>query len=557
MSYPHNVLSDEIKKDFRKFLYLVWQHLGLPPPTDVQYDIATWMQHGPRRKMIMAFRGVGKTWIYGAFVCWRLYCDPDWKIMVVSATKPYADDFSKFVKQLIHGMPLLQHLRPGKDQRDANDKFDVGPAKLSKDPSVKSVGIFGQLAGSRANEILGDDIESLNNSATEGSREKLAEAVKEFDAVLKPGGIVTYLGTPQSFMSMYKKLPERGYTIRVWTARIPDKVEDYSGTLAPFILKMIENGAKPGTVVDPKRFSDMDLQEREMSYGKAGFALQFMLNTADSDAYRFPLKLEDLICMSLDRTRAPTHVTWGRDPDKIVQGVPNVGLTGDRYYRPMFVSEATAEFTGAVMAIDPSGRGKDETAFAVVKHLMGQLYVPAGGVGGYLDGFSDVTLRGLAQTAQRLSVKLILVEQNYGGGMFSALLKPHLSAIGYRCAVEDVNSKGQKEVRIIDTLEPVLSQHRLVIDDRLIDQDLQSAPDPTYSLFYQLTRITRDKGSLGQDGRLDALTMAVAHWQEQMSQDTAKQAQKHADKLLLAELKDFKKHVFGTSKPSRKKFIRL
>lgn len=226
-------LDQRIREDFRVFLYLVWQHLNLPEPTPVQYDIAYWMQHGPRRKMIMAFRGVGKTWIYAAFVCWRLYCNPDWKIMVVSATKPYADDFSKFVKQLLYGMPLLQHLIPQKDQRDANDKFDVGPARLSKDPSVKSVGIFGQLAGSRADEILADDIESLSNSATEGARERLSEAVKEFDAVLKPGGTVTYLGTPQTFMSMYKKLPERGYTTRVWTARIPDKPDDYDGTLAP------------------------------------------------------------------------------------------------------------------------------------------------------------------------------------------------------------------------------------------------------------------------------------------------------------------------------------
>lgn len=27
---PYNVLNDELKKDFRKFLYLVWKHLGLP-----------------------------------------------------------------------------------------------------------------------------------------------------------------------------------------------------------------------------------------------------------------------------------------------------------------------------------------------------------------------------------------------------------------------------------------------------------------------------------------------------------------------------------------------
>lgn len=549
---PYNVLSDEVRKDFRKFLYLVWQHLGLPEPTDVQYDIANWMQHGPRRKMIMAFRGVGKTWIYGAFVCWRLFCNPDWKIMVVSATKPYADDFSKFVKQLIHGMPILQHLKPGKDQRDANDKFDVGPAKLSKDPSVKSVGIFGQLAGSRANEILADDVESLANSATEGSREKLAEAVKEFDAVLKPGGTVTYLGTPQTFMSMYKKLPERGYTIRVWTARVPSNTEDYNGTLAPFILRMIDRGEGPGSVVDPKRFSDMDLQEREGSYGKAGFALQFMLNTADSDAYRFPLKLQDMMVMSLDHDMGPTKVVWGREPDRVVEGVQNPGLPGDRWYRPMFINEQMSEYTGAIMSIDPSGRGKDETSYAVVKHLLGQLFVPdAGGLSG---GYEDDTLSQLAQVAKRNKVKLILIEENFGGGMFAKLFQPHLIKAGYPCTIEEVRHSKQKEVRIIDTLEPVLMQHRLIIDEGLINRDYATAADPRYSLFYQMARITRDRGSLQHDDRLDALAIAVAYWVEQMAQDNDKAVEKHQDKLLRQELKDFAKHVFGPKRKQKARF---
>lgn len=551
----HNVVNDELKKDFRKFLFVVWQHLGLPPPTDVQYDIAYWMQHGPRRKMIMAFRGVGKTWIYGAFVAWRLYCNPDWKIMVVSATKPYADDFSKFVKQLIHGMPLLQHLRPGKDQRDANDKFDVGPARLSKDPSVKSVGIFGQLAGSRADEILADDVESLANSATEGARERLSEAVREFDAILKTGNHtkVTYLGTPQTFMSMYKQLPERGYTIRVWTARVPSNVEDYNGTLAPFIVRMIERGSVAGTVVDPKRFTDEDLLGREKSYGAAGFALQFMLNTADSDAYRFPLKLQDLMVMSLAHNMAPTKMVWGRDPSKVVEGVQNFGLPGDRWYRPMFYSESMAEYSGAVMSIDPSGRGKDETSYAVVKHLMGQLFLPdAGGLDG---GYDDTVLAELAAIAKRNSVKLILVEENFGGGMFAKLLAPHLTKAGYPCTIEEVRHSKQKELRIIDTLEPVLMQHRLTVDEELINRDHSTAADPRYALFYQMTRITRDRGSLQHDDRLDALAIAVAYWEEQMAQDNDKANQKYKDKLLQAELNDFKKNVFGLRKRPKKRFI--
>ena len=73
--------------DFRKFLFVVWDHLNLPKPTDVQYDIAKYVQHGPKRSIIEAFRGVGKSWITSAYVVWLLYMNPQLNILVVSASK--------------------------------------------------------------------------------------------------------------------------------------------------------------------------------------------------------------------------------------------------------------------------------------------------------------------------------------------------------------------------------------------------------------------------------------------------------------------------------------
>ncbi|CAB4139312.1 hypothetical protein UFOVP348_54, partial [uncultured Caudovirales phage] len=83
-------------------MFLVWKHLGLPEPTPVQYDIANYLQNGPRRSVIEAFRGVGKSWITSAFVCWLILNNPQLKILVVSASKERADAFSTFVKRLIN-----------------------------------------------------------------------------------------------------------------------------------------------------------------------------------------------------------------------------------------------------------------------------------------------------------------------------------------------------------------------------------------------------------------------------------------------------------------------
>lgn len=537
--------------DFRNFLYLVWVYLWnagaivakTPDPTVTQYDIAHYLQTGPRRKVIEAFRGVGKSWITSAYVCWKLLLNPNLNFLVVSASKERADQFTIFTKRLIHEMPLLHHLRPREDQRNSNIAFDVGPAGISHSPSVRSVGITGQLTGSRADEIIADDVESLNNSLTQLMRDQLSERIKEFDAIIKPGGKITFLGTPQTEMSIYNQLGMRGYDIRIWPARVPADPDKYGGKLAPSVMDLIERGVAPGTPTDPTRFTNEDLLEREASYGRSGFALQFMLDTSLADQDRYPLKLSDLIVMPLDTRMAPLKVVWSNGPEYIVNDVPTIGLANDRFYRPMWVDKDMAEYTGSMMYIDPSGRGSDETAYAVTKMLNGWIYLVD--VGGFKGGYSSETLQQLALKAKEHSVNVVQVEPNFGDGMFTELFKPVLFKV-HKCRLEEgERATMQKERRIIDTLEPVMTQHRLVVDKRLIKKDYDSASEPAYSLFYQMTRITKDKGSLRYDDRLDALEGAVRYWINAMAQDTEIAAQRHREEALQRELERFIDGVLG------------
>ena len=532
---------DERLKDFRNFLFLAWDHLRLPEPTDVQYDIASYLQHGPKRLCIQAFRGVGKSWITSAFVCHQLLLDPRRNILVVSASKQRADDFSTFTLRLIEEMPVLQHLIPNDNQRTSKIAFDVGPAPASHAPSVTSRGISGQITGARADLVVADDVESLNNSMTQTMRDKLSEGIKEFDAVLKPGGRIAYLGTPQTEFSIYSQLEERGYDTRIWPARYPDQKTrtNLGDKLAP---KIAEADAEIGQPTDPQRFNDLDLAEREASYGRAGFTLQFMLDTSLADLDRYPLKLSDLIVMNLNAHEGPEKVVWSASPDLVDRELPNVGFNGDRYYRPMQIQGEWQPYTGSVMAIDPSGRGSDETAYAVVKMLNSQLFVlEAGGLPG---GYEEKTLMALSHLAEKQKVNKIIVESNFGDGMFTALLQPVMARI-YPVEIEEVRHNIQKERRIIDTLEPVISSHRLVVDRKLIEQDYTSAshmpPDKAlrYQLMYQLSRLTRLKGSLVHDDRLDVLSMAVGYWVEQMAADRDRLIYSQRQELLHDELQLF------------------
>lgn len=488
--------------------------------------------------MIQAFRGVGKSFVTGAYVVWLLWRDPQHKIMVVSASKDRADAFSIFVKRLIEDMPGLEHLKPRPEQRSSNVSFDVGPATTDQSPSVKSVGISGQLTGSRAGTIVADDIEVMNNSQTVVQREKLSERIKEFDAVLVPGGQIVYLGTPQSFESVYAHLPERGYSIRIWPARYPKDQqhrEQYGDFLAPFIAEPFD--ADPGiawTPVEPRRFHEADLIEREASYGRSGFMLQFMLDTTLSDADRYPLKLSDLIVTDVDREVAPVRIVWSSAPELSIPEIPIVGFTGDRLYRPMHVSKEVEEFEGAVMTIDPSGRGADSTGFAVTKMLRSMIYLRrAGGLDG---GYDLKTLETIANIARAEKVHLIKVEKNFGDGMFTALLQPVLNRI-YPCNVEEVHSVGQKERRIIDTLEPVLNSHRLVVDAAVLKADQKAVENR--QVFYQLTRITRDRGALRHDDALEAVSMGVAHWTAYLSRCVEDEEARHQEEQLMKQYEEF------------------
>ena len=169
---------DPLKEDFRKFLWMVWKYINLPDPTPVQYDIANYLQTGPNKLCVEAFRGVGKSFITSAYGLWELYKDPQKKIMVVSASKNRADNFVMFTLQLINLIPELHHLRPGSNQRQSRIEFDVGPAEPDQTPSVFAKGIDSQLTGGRADIIISDDVEVVNNSQTMDQRDKLVEKTK-------------------------------------------------------------------------------------------------------------------------------------------------------------------------------------------------------------------------------------------------------------------------------------------------------------------------------------------------------------------------------------------
>ena len=512
-----------LQGDFKLFLQALWTQLDLPSPTRAQYAIADYLQHGPKRLQIQAFRGVGKSWITGAFVLWTLFNDAEKKIMIISASKERADNMSIFLQKLIIETPWLNHLQPkSEDSRWSRISFDV-LCSPHQAPSVKSVGITGQLTGSRADLMILDDIEVPGNSMTEFMREKLLQLCTEAESILTPkkDSRIMYLGTPQTTFTVYRKLASRNYRPFVWPARFPKNITPYEGLLAPQLQEDIDNGAHFPDCTDSDRFNDDDLVEREASMGRSNFALQFMLDTSLSDAEKFPLKNADLIVTSVNPTEAPENVIWCTDPRNVLKDLPTVGLPGDYFYSPMQLQGEWGKYTETICSVDPSGRGSDETAACYLSQKNGFLYLHE--MRAYRDGYSDNTLLDILKGCKKYNATSLIVESNFGDGMVAELFKKHLQNTNQRVFVEEVRANVRKEERIIDTLEPVMNQHRLIVNKDVIEWDYNGnqelAPEERliYMLFYQMSRMCREKFAIKHDDRLDCLAQGVKYYIDALS----------------------------------------
>ena len=511
-------LDQKIREDFRAFLTLVWRELDLPKPTRAQLSIAEYLQHGPKRLQISAFRGVGKSWISAAFVLWNLYNDPDKKIMVISASKERADNFSIFCQKLIIDISWLNHLGPKtEDQRWSRISFDVGLARPSQAPSVKSVGITGQMTGSRADLMIFDDVEVPLNSATDMQREKLLQLITEAESILTPKeeSRILFLGTPQSTFTVYRKLAERAYKPFVWPARYPKSLANYEGLLAPQLEGDIVNEKVEPWAPTDTRFTDRDLIEREGAMGRSNFMLQFMIDTSLSDEEKFPLKFKDLIVTPIGEECAAKYV-WSADPRYLIKELNPVGLPADRFYSPMFIDENAVPFSETIISIDPSGRGADEGVACCLSQANGYVFLRE--VRAYKDGYSDQTLDDIVRFSKRYKATKLIIETNFGDGMFTELLKRHAIDNHLVADLEEVRATTRKEERIIDTLEPVMNQHKLIVDPKVFEWDYRSNPDQPperrleYMLMYQMSRMCRDKGAVRHDDRVDCLALGVKYF---------------------------------------------
>lgn len=559
----------------KNFLFKTWRTLGLPDPSPLQYDFMEYLNEdrawkqvreeaekeaaagatGPAKRILMAFRGAAKTYVATTDSVFALYVNPLEEVLVVSATDGYASAISTMAFQMVTQFPwLAPQLAPSKDQRQSALSFDVrGARAASKDASFSARGIFGQVTGLRATRILGDDLETPNTSETETKRTQLRHRMGELGgAILKPGGTITLLGTPQNEQTVYKEYAdEKGYELRIYPIRYPTDQEDkkYGTRLAPMLqAELQKNPMLRGTSTEPARFDERDIMGRQVEWGKTEFERQFLM-WMDAGADRlYPLKLRDLVALDISppapgaKLTLPSQFQWATMHGQRVRDIPVDSLPGDgSLFYPTGI-DVWLPAEEIICSIDPSGEGEDETSWSILAGLGGRVFLLK--QGSSLEGHTESTLKKIASDCAEWGVHLVKPESNFGQGMFSSLLRPWLTKAGCKADVEDAKASNQtnKERRIVETLEPLMTSHRLVVNTGVFRDDfdipykeVEEAKRRFYRLSYQLTRMTKARGAVKHDDRADSLASGAGHFHERLQQALDKEHQHSKEKALQME----------------------
>jgi hypothetical protein len=550
-------LLQDYYSEFIPFLHDVMALLGFHV-SEIQEDIAKFIAYGPHYLMVKAQRGQAKTTIAAAYAVWCLIHNPSFRVLIVSAGGSQASDISTLIIRIIMSMDELECMRPDlrNGDRSSVEHFDVHYTLkgVDKSPSVKCLGITANLQGNRADLLLADDVESAKNSATAVMRAQLLHLTLDFTSICSTGRII-WLGTPQSEESIYMTLPGRGVTVRVWPGRYPTQaqLENYGDELAPLLLRRMQadpslmygggisgDQGKPIEKEGTGWLDEANLQQKELDQGESWFQLQHMLNTKLADAMRFPIKLDR--CVVLDvADKAP--ITIERNPDPAACQDFHVHGFGFKLRRALSLSPEQVSLNQIVAYVDPAGGGvnADETAYAVTAFLNGNVILLD--IGGVPGGYDKNIMVALAERLAKFKPNAVVIEKNMGFGAFREVFVPVLHS-KHKCAVEDDMVTGQKEKRIIATLEPVIGRGALIVSTGAIEQDkadcARYSPKDRqcYSLFFQLAKLTKERGALVHDDRADALEGAVRYWQKYLAVDQERLAQQERERAMAELTKD-------------------
>lgn len=520
------------KASFPEFFYIWAQDRRWTVP-DVHWRAVHWLENRGNLAVMRCFRGFAKSTILAVYNAWRYYCDKQYRILHQGSDDPTAYKTSRDTQNVLRRHPLTRGMLS--DKAGPVEQWWVDGAADVRNASMYAKGIMSNVTSARCDEAQNDDVEVPRNIQTTEAREKLRYRLGEQVFIMVPGARQLYVGTPHTHDSLYDDIAALGADcLTIPLFRHEHRIEDatrieYTVPFRPeYVFRgigkgssLLEEGADyrvdggrlcftkaPGGLIDcyagcewPERFTRADLADRRRRTRTANYwDSQYQLHSKPVHEVR------------LD----PEHIQPYDVEPRFVMA--NKVLT-------MWLG--AVQIVGHTMRWDPSG-GKlrsDTSAVcldlqdAAGRHYWHRMLALTGEIAETSDDGRQITggqVWQLCDVIKQFKVRRVTIETNGIGGYAPAFLKQALKQRGLICGVVDVDATENKNLRVLEALEPLIQSRMLWAHVSVLDGDL-------WSQMKDWNAATKNQA----DDFLDAGAGAVTDQPARIGQNVAQATQQH------------------------------
>jgi hypothetical protein len=473
--------------------FMLWADRMRWEVPDVHIRACHWLEHRGDLAVLRCFRGFGKSTLLAVYNAWRYYQDPTYRILHQSEADPTAYKTSRDTQNVLRNHPLTEGLLP--PGQGTVEQWWVDGSSDARNASMYARGILSNVTSARADECQNDDVEVPRNIQTPEAREKLEYRLSEQTFILVPGGRQLFIGTPHTHDSLYDKMEALGsdcLTIPLFRDEYPIDDAKHTAYDLPFAPEYVFFGVGKNSRLMVEGV-DYQVKGKRLIFASApgglvdcyaGCAWPERFDRADLEKRRRKTKTKNYWDSQYQLHSKPVH-ELRLDPAKIRAYALQPRLeTANRQVRMML---GHVQIVSGRAYWDPSlGKvGGDASAFSVVyDDSLGNYYWHAcEALTGEFAEFSDTrnTVITAGQVLQacdiiaRCNILHVYVETNGAGSFTGKLLQRALKQRNLACGVTEVQTKANKNDRILGALEPPLKSGTLwahvdVLDGPLWDQ---------------------------------------------------------------------------------------
>lgn len=445
---------------------------------DIHVRACHWLETCGDLAVLRCFRGFGKSTLLAIYNAHRYYCDPTYRILHQGADDQMAYKTSRDTQMVLRSHPWTKDMLPARP--GPVEQWWVAGSNDARNASMFAKGITSTTTSSRADECQNDDVEVPKNIQNPEAREKMRARLGEQVHIMVPGARQLFIGTPHTHDSLYDEMQRLGadcLTIRMFEHE--HRIE--KATLTTYHLPFVPEFAFTGIGANAKLLkegADYKLDGKAVTFSQAtGVLIDFYAGSAWPGRF-------DQEEMLKRRRKTRTINEWDSQYQLHSKPIGEVRLDPASIVaydcEPRFLTAnkhltmwlGNVQIVGCSLRWDPSsGKVNSDVSAAVLdlqdaagRHYWHRVAALTGEIAKTNDRGDKITggqVWQLVDLIEKFKVSRCTIETNGIGGYAPAYLKQCLKQRRVHCGVAEVQATQNKNVRILEALEPLLQSQML------------------------------------------------------------------------------------------------